>query len=128
MITIGIFEAKGSLGQLAQSAAEGEVIVLTRRGKPVAEIRCPEGDNAQANTQQAINDLRKFRHMQRLPVHFRESGASVFELHALAIQHQLTSDDALYLEAALATGLPLATRDKTLQQAAIESGVGVWAG
>jgi predicted nucleic acid-binding protein len=68
------------------------------------------------------------RHMQRLPVHLRESQTSVFELHALAIQHQLTSYDALYLEAALATGLPLATRDKALQQAAIESSVGVWSG
>jgi prevent-host-death family protein len=61
MITIGIFEAKASLGQLAQSAAEGEVIVLTRRGKPLAEIRSREGNAAQANTQQAIDDLRKFR-------------------------------------------------------------------
>jgi len=34
MITVGIFEAKASLGQLVQSAAEGEVVVLTRRGKP----------------------------------------------------------------------------------------------
>ncbi len=68
------------------------------------------------------------RHMQRLPVHLREFQASVFERHALALQHQLTSYDALYLEAALATGLPLATRNKALQQAAIESGVGVWSG
>jgi predicted nucleic acid-binding protein len=68
------------------------------------------------------------RYMQRLPVHLRESDASTFELHALAIQHQLTSYDTLYLEAALATGLPLATRDKALQQAAVESGVGVWSG
>lgn len=66
MITIGLFEAKASLGQLAQSAAEGEVIVLTRRGKPVAEIRSPEGDAAQANTQQAIDDLRKFRRSNRV--------------------------------------------------------------
>lgn len=67
------------------------------------------------------------RHLQRLPVRQRDSQASVFELHALALQHRLTSYDALYLEAALATGLPLATRDKALQQAAVESGVGVWA-
>jgi predicted nucleic acid-binding protein len=66
------------------------------------------------------------RHMQRLPVRLQESQASVFELHAIAIRHQLTSYDAFYLEAALATGLPLATRDKALQQAATESGVGVW--
>lgn len=61
MIAVGIFEAKASLGQLAQSAAEGEVVVLTRRGKPVAEIRAPEGEAAVANTRQAIDDLRKFR-------------------------------------------------------------------
>jgi len=66
MIAIGIFEAKASLGQLVQSAAEGEVIVLTRRGKPVAEIRSPEGDAAQANTQQAIDDLRKFPRSNRV--------------------------------------------------------------
>jgi antitoxin (DNA-binding transcriptional repressor) of toxin-antitoxin stability system len=61
MITVGIFEAKAGLGQLAQAAAEGEVVVLTRRGKPLAEIRCPEGAAAQANIQQAIEALRKFR-------------------------------------------------------------------
>lgn len=66
------------------------------------------------------------RYLQRLPVHLRESTASVFELHALAHRHQLTSHDALYLETALATGLPIATRDQALQQAAMESGVGVW--
>ena len=36
MITIGIFKAKASLGKLAQAAADGEVVVLTRRGKPLA--------------------------------------------------------------------------------------------
>lgn len=66
MITIGIFEAKASLGQLAQSAAEGEIVVLTRRGKAVAEIRSLAGDAAQANTQQAIDDLRKFRRGNRV--------------------------------------------------------------
>ncbi|MBI3525824.1 MAG: type II toxin-antitoxin system VapC family toxin [Betaproteobacteria bacterium] len=68
------------------------------------------------------------RHLQRLPVRLREFQGSTFELHALALRHQLSSYDALYLETALATGLPLATRDKALQQAAIESGVGVWPG
>lgn len=66
------------------------------------------------------------RHLQHLPVHLRDHDASLFELHALAARHQLTSYDALYLESALATGLPLATRDKALRAAAVESGVGVW--
>lgn len=66
------------------------------------------------------------RFLQRLPIRLRESNLSVFELHALAQRHQLTSYDALYLEAALSTGLPIASRDKALQQAAMDSGVGVW--
>lgn len=61
MITVGLFEAKGNLGQLAQSAAAGEVVVLTKRGKPVAEIRAPQPEVAQANARQAIDALRKFR-------------------------------------------------------------------
>jgi antitoxin (DNA-binding transcriptional repressor) of toxin-antitoxin stability system len=66
MIAVGIFEAKASLGQLVQSAAEGEVVVLTRRGKPVAEIRAPEGETARQSAQQAIDDLRKFRRSLRV--------------------------------------------------------------
>lgn len=68
------------------------------------------------------------RLLQALPVRLLESQSSLFELHALAERHHLSSYDALYLEAALATGLPLATRDKALRQAAIASGVGVWPG
>jgi predicted nucleic acid-binding protein len=68
------------------------------------------------------------RHLQRLPIRLRESQSSLFELHELADRHRLTSYDTLYLEMALATGLPLATRDKALRQAATESGVGVWQG
>lgn len=66
------------------------------------------------------------RHLQHLPVRVHDSAASLFELHALAARYRLTSYDVLYLEAALATGLPLATRDRALRQAADECGVGVW--
>lgn len=66
------------------------------------------------------------RHLQALPIRLHDTQASLFELHALANRHKLTSYDAIYLEAALATGLPLATRDTALRRAAIESGVGVW--
>lgn len=66
MITVGIFEAKASLGQLAQSAAEGEVVVLTRRGKPVAEIRAPEGEFAGADVARTISALRKLRRANRV--------------------------------------------------------------
>lgn len=61
MITIGILEAKTHLGQLAQSAAEGEVVVLTRRSKPVAGIRSPASEIARIDARQAIDALRSFR-------------------------------------------------------------------
>jgi len=67
------------------------------------------------------------RLLHRLPIRMHDSRASLFELHSLAIRHQLTSYDALYLDAALAAGLPLATRDKALVQAAADTGVGTWA-
>ena len=61
MITVGIHEAKAALGQLAQSAAKGEVVVLTKRGKPVAEIRAPQSEVQQENVAEVIEDIRKFR-------------------------------------------------------------------
>lgn len=65
MITVGLFAAKASLGQLAQSAAGGEVVVLTKRGKPVAEIRAPQAEIAENNVLQTIASLRKFRRANR---------------------------------------------------------------
>jgi antitoxin (DNA-binding transcriptional repressor) of toxin-antitoxin stability system len=66
MITVGIFEAKSSLGQLVQSAAAGEVVMLTRRGKPVAELRAPQTGVGQENAAQAIEAVRKFRRANRV--------------------------------------------------------------
>lgn len=66
------------------------------------------------------------RLLQRLPIRLHDSNASLFELHSLAMRHQLTSYDAVYLDAALATGLPVASRDKALIQAATDTGVGLW--
>ena len=70
--------------------------------------------------------MEALRHLEQLPIQLREPSSSLFQLHALAARHRLTSYDALYLDAALATGLPIATRDQVLRQAAIDSGVGVW--
>ena len=61
MITVGIFEAKGNLGQLAQAAADGEVVVLTRRGRVIAEIRPPGSETAEATTRKVIASLRALR-------------------------------------------------------------------
>lgn len=63
---------------------------------------------------------------QRLRVQLRDTQTSIFELHALPNRHQLTSYDALNLDMALVTRLPLATCNKALRQSATASGVGVW--
>lgn len=60
MISIGIFEAKSHLGKLAQSAAKGEVVLLTRRGKPVAELRAPQAEFLQQEAAAAVKALRSF--------------------------------------------------------------------
>ncbi len=44
----------------------------------------------------------------------------------LARAHGLSAYDAAYLELALRSGIPLATRDKALQAAAATAGVEVW--
>lgn len=61
MITIGIHEAKSQLGQLAQSAAAGQVVLLTKRGRPLAELR-PAQDIVPATApRDAIAELRQWR-------------------------------------------------------------------
>ena len=64
MITVGLFEAKAQLGQLAQAAAEGQVVVLTRRGRQLAEIRPLASGAEEAEgglAQPAIDELRRWR-------------------------------------------------------------------
>ena len=42
--TIGAFEAKTRLSELLEQASRGRTIVITRRGRPIAELRpAPEG-------------------------------------------------------------------------------------
>ncbi|MEJ6601162.1 MAG: type II toxin-antitoxin system Phd/YefM family antitoxin [Verrucomicrobiia bacterium] len=40
---IGTFEAKNKLSSLLDRAENGEVIEITRRGKPIAELRAATG-------------------------------------------------------------------------------------
>jgi predicted nucleic acid-binding protein len=47
------------------------------------------------------------------------------QLFELAMRHKLSSYDAAYLELAMRHGLPLATQDAQLQEAAIAAGVSV---
>lgn len=63
--------------------------------------------------------------LEGLPISIDQptTGSAWHDTLALARSHRLTSYDAAYLELALRRGLPLATRDKVLQQAARLEGV-----
>jgi predicted nucleic acid-binding protein len=53
-----------------------------------------------------------------------QSAGLVFsEVRRLAAQHRLSGYDAAYLELAIRKGLPLATLDEELRQAAVSTGV-----
>ena len=60
-----------------------------------------------------------------LPIRIDAAPPSPSALLALALRHDLSSYDALYLELALRLQLPIATRDAALADAAWAAGVGV---
>lgn len=53
MKTVGVFEAKAALPRLLDAVEQGECVVITSRGKPVARLepaRSPEADGAKAGS------------------------------------------------------------------------------
>jgi predicted nucleic acid-binding protein len=62
-----------------------------------------------------------------LPIRVEPLEGRASELLGLALRHDLSSYDAAYLDLALRLQLPLATQDAALREAALASGVGVWA-
>jgi len=57
---VGAFEAKTHLSRLLQRVAAGERIVITRHGKPVAEL-IPYGARGTAEVEEALERLRRLR-------------------------------------------------------------------
>lgn len=61
MLSVGITEAKARLSQLVERIAQGEEVLVTRHGKPVARLVAPEvSSDASALTEWAA-ELRAFR-------------------------------------------------------------------
>ena len=60
MIKVGAFEAKTHLSSLLDKVAQGEDILITRRGLPVARL-VPARQAEQAGTQSVIDELRALR-------------------------------------------------------------------
>ena len=60
MITIGAFEAKTHLSSLLDKVTQGEDVLITRRGVPVARL-VPARQAQRAKTESAIKELRALR-------------------------------------------------------------------
>jgi prevent-host-death family protein len=58
MREIGAFEAKNTLGTLLDLVQQGEEIVITRHGKPVARLVSNTGGIDRAQTRSAIGRIR----------------------------------------------------------------------
>lgn len=80
---IGAYAAKTHLPALLERVARGESITITRRGKPVAELR-PVGGADQAGLRAALErleTLRRTRHARRRPITVEEIIAARDEGH-----------------------------------------------
>jgi antitoxin (DNA-binding transcriptional repressor) of toxin-antitoxin stability system len=61
MTEVALFEAKNRLSELIDRVQSGEVIIITRRGKVVAQLGLPEAGDSAARAQDAIARLRASR-------------------------------------------------------------------
>ena len=62
MLSVGIFEAKAQLSQLVERVANGEEVLVTRHGKPVARLVSPEASSDASALSDWTADLRACRH------------------------------------------------------------------
>ncbi len=60
MTTVGAFEAKTHLSSLLNRVAEGEEVLITRRGVPVARL-VPAEEADRSDVAEAIRELRALR-------------------------------------------------------------------
>ncbi len=65
MAEIGAYEAKTHLPQLLKRVKQGETIVITRHGVPIAELRQP-GSKPGQDAGAAIQNLKQFRRRHTL--------------------------------------------------------------
>lgn len=65
MITVGAFEAKTHLSALLDRVAEGEEVIITRHGKPVARL-VGARQSDRAGIAEAIGELKRRRRRNTL--------------------------------------------------------------
>jgi len=65
--TVGAFDAKTNLSQLLDRVEQGETVVITRHGAPVAKLVPFEDSIDREKVRRAIAELKKLSKGQRLP-------------------------------------------------------------
>jgi prevent-host-death family protein len=73
MLTVGAFEAKTTLANLLDRVSKGEIVVITRRGVPIATLN-PIAEKKLQDKMDAIQGIKELRKGSRL------NGISVREL------------------------------------------------
>ncbi len=66
MREIGAFEAKNKLGQLLDLVEQGEEVMITRHGKPVASLVSPRRKSDREEARAAIRRIRERAERRRL--------------------------------------------------------------
>ena len=61
MITVGSFEAKTKLAELLDKVEAGDVVTITRRGKPVARLVPVKSDDEQERLRELIEEIKRTR-------------------------------------------------------------------
>lgn len=85
----------------------------------VLKIACTRGKLSLHAARQILDAL------GTLPIEIDANTPGQRQLFELAMRHQLSSYDAAYLELAMRHGLPIATQDQQLKDAAMAAGVDV---
>ncbi len=70
MKSVGLFEAKNRLSELVDRAAQGEEILITRRGQQAA-ILVPAGRGRKRAPREVVAHIRETRRGVRLPSGYR---------------------------------------------------------
>ena len=61
MITVGSFEAKTKLAELLDKVEDGEVVIITRRGRAVARLVAARSEEGAAQVRQVVQDIKRNR-------------------------------------------------------------------
>ena len=66
MFTVGSFEAKTHLAELLERAANGETIIITKHGKPLARLAPLEEGISSATISETISQILDFRRKRKM--------------------------------------------------------------